>query len=306
MLAFAALHCLARASSLPMASFMASPHAEFVLTEPASAESDAPPHVTVFYEKSDDLANLAFDSLSLFYETDSTFSTCPASAAGTPYASSIADSSIGLNVPPTYRRTTGDPILEPPTLSPTTWATSRTCPSSRSSMTTTPSPVASGSEILHGFTSSTPLSDVASTGTRLVPAEATNNVSQIDLVSLTGAPWAFATCASSSNFTAGSPRAGFYIPRLVFDHASTNVDQQRRRTHPPRRSFARHNGGWTIRVGYLNLLDSVGRVLNYNRDDWEACLFTALRVAGDVIMAVFIYICLYCGHCDCHPAAQRL
>ena len=164
------------------------------------------------------------------------------------------------------------------------------------------------SELLHGFTSSTPLSDVASTGTRLVlvPAEATNNVSQIDLVSLTGAPRALATCASSSNFTAGSPRAGFYIPRLVFDHASTNVDQQRRRTHPPRRSFARHNGGWTIRVGYLNLLDSVGRVLNYNRDDWEACLFTALRVAGDVIMAVFIYICLYCGHCDCHPAAQRL
>ena len=99
MLAFAALHCLARASSLPMASFMASPPAEFVLTEPASAESDAPPHVKVFYEKSDDLANLAFDSLSLFYETESTFSTCPASAAGTPYASSIADSSIGLNVP---------------------------------------------------------------------------------------------------------------------------------------------------------------------------------------------------------------
>ena len=65
MLAFATLHCLARASSLPMASFMASPHAEFVLTEPASAESDAAPHVTVFYEKSDDLANLAFDSLSL-------------------------------------------------------------------------------------------------------------------------------------------------------------------------------------------------------------------------------------------------
>ena len=78
MLAFAALHCLARASSLPMASFMASPHAEFVLTEPASAESDASPHVTVFYEKSVDLANLAFDSLSLFYETESTFSTCPA------------------------------------------------------------------------------------------------------------------------------------------------------------------------------------------------------------------------------------
>ena len=52
MLAFAALHCLARASSLPMASFMASPHAEFVLTEPASAESDACPHVTVFYGKS--------------------------------------------------------------------------------------------------------------------------------------------------------------------------------------------------------------------------------------------------------------
>jgi len=49
----------------------------------------------------------------------------------------------------------------------------------------------------------------------LVPAEATNNASQIDLVSLTGAPWAFATFVSSSNFTAGSPRAGFYIPRLV-------------------------------------------------------------------------------------------
>ena len=60
MLAFAALHCLARASSLPMASFMASPHAEFVLTrEPASAESDASPHVTMFYEKNVDLANLA-------------------------------------------------------------------------------------------------------------------------------------------------------------------------------------------------------------------------------------------------------
>ena len=108
MLAFAALHCLARASSLPMASFMASPHAEFVL-EPASAESDASPHFNVFYEKSVDLANLAFDSLPLFYETESTFSTCPASAAGTPYASSIADSSIGLNVPPTHRRTTVDP-----------------------------------------------------------------------------------------------------------------------------------------------------------------------------------------------------
>ena len=50
MLAFAALHCLARASSLPMASFMASPHAEFVLTEPASAESDAPPHVKTVNE----------------------------------------------------------------------------------------------------------------------------------------------------------------------------------------------------------------------------------------------------------------
>ena len=35
MLAFAALHCLTRASSLPMASFMASPPAEFVLTESA-------------------------------------------------------------------------------------------------------------------------------------------------------------------------------------------------------------------------------------------------------------------------------
>ena len=127
MLAFAALHCLARASSLPMASFIASPHAEFVLTEPASAESDASPHFNVFYEKSVDLANLAFDSLPLFYETESTFSTCPASAAGTPYASLIADSSIGLNVPPHRRTTTGDPILEPPTLSPTTWATSRTC-----------------------------------------------------------------------------------------------------------------------------------------------------------------------------------
>ena len=79
MLAFAALHCLARASSLPMASFMASPHAEFVLTEPASAESDAAPHVTVFYEKSDDLANLAFDSLSLFYESESTL--CPSRRA---------------------------------------------------------------------------------------------------------------------------------------------------------------------------------------------------------------------------------
>ncbi|EOD39455.1 hypothetical protein EMIHUDRAFT_199914 [Emiliania huxleyi CCMP1516] len=206
MLAFAALHCLARASSLPMASFMASPPAEFVLTEPASAESYAPPDLTVSYEVNVDLANLAFDSLSLFYESESTLSTCSASAAGTPYASRIADSSIGSNVPLTHRRTTGNPILEPPTLSSTTWATSRTCPSSRSSMTTTPSPVASGSELLHGFTSSTPLSDVASTGTRLVlvPAEATNNVSQIDLVSLTGAPRALATCASSSNFTAGS------------------------------------------------------------------------------------------------------
>ena len=123
MLAFAALHCLARASSLPMASFMASPPAEFVLTEPASAESYAPPDLTVSYEVNVDLANLAFDSLSLFYESESTLSTCSASAAGTPYASRIADSSIGSNVPLTHRRTTGNPILEPPTLSPTTWAT---------------------------------------------------------------------------------------------------------------------------------------------------------------------------------------
>ena len=109
MLAFAALLCFTHASSLPMASIMASPHAKSGLTEPASAESYASPHVTVLYEENVDFANLAFDSLSLFYETESTLSTCSASAAGTPYASSIADSSIGLNVPPTHRRTTVDP-----------------------------------------------------------------------------------------------------------------------------------------------------------------------------------------------------